>query len=414
VTIRVKTEEDESIEALQTRTTDEALVAQALAGGAEDFAPIVTRYKDAIFGVSLARLRHFEDAEDIAQQAFLEAFQRLENLKDPGRLGPWLRSIAIHRSISYIERKKSVVELDGLELIDEDAPSPHENLEQNELRARVIAAIGRLSKVQRETVTLYYISGYSQQEVAAIQEVPLGTVKYRLHEARSKLKKDMVEMVEDVLKEGAPKEDFADKVFELLCAYPAGGKVWSREVIEEIKKAGPAGEAGFTRALALPHWKTRRAAVHYLGIQRFSGGGVLPLEKSVELLKRGLIDTNLKVRQWTVYGLMWGMDVDDQYRREHFVPLLIPLLSDPSKTIRHQVAGLLGRRSCAGAVPLQTAALALAREEDIKTLRRMQRLVCRIIEAQDREEKGEDKYPVSPKRERKRRGQGACNRRSRT
>ena len=384
MTIEVKTEEDAFIEALQTRATDETLVAQALTGGPEDFAPIVARYKDAVFGVSLARLRHFEDAEDIAQQAFIEAFQRLKNLKDPGRLGAWLRSIAIHRSISHIERKRHPVELDGLELVDENAPSPHENLERNELRDRVMAAIGRLSKVQRETVTLYYISGYSQQQVAAIQEVPLGTIKYRLHEARRKLKKDMVEMVEDVLKEGAPKEDFAEKVFELLCTYPTGEtKIWSHEVMEEIKKAGPAGEAGFTRALALPHWQTRRAAVHYLGIQHIFGDEVLPLKKSVELLKKGLTDTNLKVRQWAVYGLMWGMDVEDRYRCEKFVPLLLPLLFDPSKTIRHQTAGVLSRRSCAGAVPLQMATRALAQEEDIKTLRRMQRLVLRIIEAQE-------------------------------
>ncbi|MEE2992831.1 MAG: sigma factor-like helix-turn-helix DNA-binding protein [Gemmatimonadota bacterium] len=58
----------------------------------------------------------------------------------------------------------------------------------------------QLSKAQRETVTLYYISGYFQQEIAAMQGVPLGTVKYRMHEARRRMKKEMIAMVEDVLR----------------------------------------------------------------------------------------------------------------------------------------------------------------------------------------------------------------------
>jgi RNA polymerase sigma-70 factor (ECF subfamily) len=378
----VKIEEDVFIEALQTQVTDEALVAQALAGGPEDFSPIVRRYKDAIFGVSLARLRHFDDAEDIAQQAFIEAFERLHKLKEPQRLGAWLRSIAIHRSINHIQRQRHAVELNEVELVDEETPSPQEALERSELRAQVLSAIGRLSKVQRETVALYYISGYSQQEVAAMQEVPLGTVKHRLHAARHKLKEEMIDMVEEVLKEGAPDENFAEKVFDLLSAFPAGGKVWNGDIMEKLKEAGPAGEAGFVKALATPHWKTRRAATHYIGV-----GDTLPLDKSVMLLNKALADSNLKVRQWAVWSLMWALDVDEAYRRDEFVPLVLPLLFDPSKKIRHQVAGLLSQPSCAGAVPLQTVARALAQERDIETLRRMQRLVQNVLDAQEGKKK---------------------------
>ena len=93
-----------------------------------------------------------------------------------------------------------------------------------------------------------------------MQEVPLGTVKHRLHAALRKLKEEMIGMVEEVLKEGAPDEDFAAKVFDLLCAFPAGGKMWNLDIMEKIKEVGPAGEAGFVKALATPHWKTRRDA----------------------------------------------------------------------------------------------------------------------------------------------------------
>ena len=93
-------------------TPDETLVARALAGGPESFAPIIDRYKDAVFGVALAKVRNFHDAEDIAQTVFVEAFQKLRNLREAGRLGPWLRTIAINRSINHLTRKPLVVGLE--------------------------------------------------------------------------------------------------------------------------------------------------------------------------------------------------------------------------------------------------------------------------------------------------------------
>ena len=223
-----------AIEALQRHMPDDtALVDAALCGGPEDFTPIIARYKDAVFGIALARLRHFHDAEDITQQVFIEAYERLDNLKDPLRLGAWLRTIAIHRSINHLKRERRGADLESA-LPAHSVATPEDDLEGNELRKQVLAAIGRLSKTQRETVTLYYISGYTQQEVAAIQEVALGTIKYRLHEARGRLKKDMVEMVEEVLKEGAPREDLAERVFSLLCAYPEGGRMWRPSVMPYV------------------------------------------------------------------------------------------------------------------------------------------------------------------------------------
>jgi RNA polymerase sigma-70 factor (ECF subfamily) len=340
----VKTElKGANSEAVQANTTDEVLVSAALTGSPEDFAPIIARYKDAVFGVSIARLRDFDDAEDITQQVFIEAFERLASLKDPNRLGAWLRTIAIHRSIKLRKREQRRVELNVAALPEGQVPTPVEELEQSELRDQVMAAIGRLSKVQRETVTLYYISGYSQQEVAAIQEVPLGTIKHRLHQARRKLKKDMVEMVEEVLKEGAPKDDFTQRVFDLLCAYPQGGRLWSREVMDQLKEIGSSGEAGFAKALALPHWQTRRAATHYLGAQFFYDGGALSVEKSVKLLKTALSDTNYKVRKDAMFALLGGLKVDIDYRREKLVPLVLPLLFDSSKEVRFYAAGGLSR-----------------------------------------------------------------------
>ena len=74
----------------------------AIGGNPEAFGAIITRYQASVFGVALARLRHFHDAQDIAQNAFVEAFESLERLIDPDRLGTWLSTITIHRCIDHI------------------------------------------------------------------------------------------------------------------------------------------------------------------------------------------------------------------------------------------------------------------------------------------------------------------------
>ncbi len=69
---------------------DASLVGAALTNGSEAFGPIVEQYRDAVFGIALARLRNFHEAEDVAQQVFIEAFERLDQLRKPARLAAWL------------------------------------------------------------------------------------------------------------------------------------------------------------------------------------------------------------------------------------------------------------------------------------------------------------------------------------
>ena len=143
------------------------LVCGALNGGPAAFGPIVQRYQSAVFGVAVVRLGNFHEAEDVAQQVFVEAFERLDGLRDPARLGGWLRTIAIHRSLDAVRRRKDVVPLDEAETVRAGG-TPEEDLEREELRNRVMDAVGRLSTKQRETTTLFYIDGYSIDDIASM------------------------------------------------------------------------------------------------------------------------------------------------------------------------------------------------------------------------------------------------------
>ncbi len=311
-----------------------ALVAAALAGGPEEFGPIVERYQDAVFAVALARLRRFHDAEDVAQAAFLDAYERLDGLRDPKRLGAWLRSIAIHKSIDRLRRRREVVEIEGS--VDEEVSVARwrSEKERSGLREEVMAAIGRLSRTQRETTTLYYVNGYSVEEVARIQEVPVGTVTRRLHDARERLKEEMVEMVEKVLRSEAPKPDFAARVFEIVNrrhpTVPVNQSTWD-DLTAELRNIGANGVEGFVRALESPHGRTRAFAVAMICRSRQTG------DIAIELIKRALGDPNRRVRRFAVEALL-NTDVNDERKRAEFVPLVVPRLRDRSEAVRRRAA----------------------------------------------------------------------------
>jgi RNA polymerase sigma factor (sigma-70 family) len=337
------------------KTSDAELVAAALEGGRTEFAAIVERYKDAVFAVALARLGSYHDAEDAAQEAFVEAFRRLGTLKDPARLGAWLRSIAIHRAIDLARRRRETAGIDAV--AETAAPQGKDEVEHYELREKVLDAIATLAAGPRETVTLYYINGYSTDQVAAIQNVPAGTVKRRLHDARARLQKELMGMVKGILRDNAPKDDFADRVFERLNLYHRDGSTYTAEqwwaMRAELVKIGPGGIAGFVRALESPHSPTRVFAAHMLGALTADAVGA-------DLAKKALTDSNKGVRRMGLM-LVETLFAGPEAKRE-FLPQLLALLSDRSRLIRRAAA--LELVTLAADVPIEAAATVLADELD--------------------------------------------------
>ncbi len=377
--------ESERIQPIERMKCDAELYAAAMGGGPEAFAPIVERYQDAVFGIALARLGNFHDAEDVAQGVFVKAFERLGDLKSPARLGAWLRTMTIHDCINKQRRRRELSDVEHCERQESKVAGPQAELERGELREQVLAAIRKLSKTQRETTTLFYINGYSVAAVASIQEVPVGTVKRRLHEARKRLKEEMMGMVEDVLKAEAPKEDFGERVFDLLCRYRRPELVWPwEEIREELRRIGVDGVDGFVKAMQSPHSGTRRFAAANLGFVHTVAGPSAKdaREMLVQLLKEALGDRDKKVRKCAAAAIL-GLDVDEERRIKEFVPLLLPLLTDRSWGVRRRAAYELSSR-CAESVPLETAAHALAVERRPRVRRMMERLVLSIIEAREK------------------------------
>jgi len=172
------------------------LVKEAQSGSRAAFAELVCRYRTAAYAAAYVRLRNHHDAEDIAQEAFLTAYEKISTLIYPEKFGAWLCAIASRKAMR--RRSKKANEAKRLETIAEqnrltEEGDMWESLAAGELRKVVHALIANLSRIHREAIELYYLQGYSVEEVAKFLDVPQGTVKRRLFDARQKLKHQLSE-----------------------------------------------------------------------------------------------------------------------------------------------------------------------------------------------------------------------------
>ena len=147
-------------------------------------------------------------------------------------------------------------------------------------------------------------------------------------------------------------------------------------IIAELKDIGAKGADGLIKALQSADWKTRTTAAMMIG-----KADIAP-EPVVAQLKQALRDSNQKVRSCAL-GALRRLGATKAEKRREFLPLIIPLLADPTRRVRRDAAVVL--RECAADVPLEAAVRALAQEADGRVLRHLKPLVLAILEA--REEK---------------------------
>jgi RNA polymerase sigma-70 factor (ECF subfamily) len=177
------------------------LVARCLAGEVEAFRPLVQRYQRLAFSVALRMLGSRADAEDIAQQAFVDAFNALERFRGEGRthaFSTWLLRIAVNRSKDVLKSRRRTEEpLDhdvpgGEAAFAYDPPTPEAHASSGEQRERLEAALLELPTKYREVLILKDAEDLSYEEIRVILQLPLTTLKIRVIRARAMLR-DLVE-----------------------------------------------------------------------------------------------------------------------------------------------------------------------------------------------------------------------------
>jgi RNA polymerase sigma-70 factor (ECF subfamily) len=182
---------------------DAALVLAARAGDRRAFAALLVRHRPLAL-VLARRLVGPTLAEDVVQEAALQAYLGLDRLRAPARFGAWLCGIALNIGRLWLRDGRAggwdIVELSGGTLVSEPIapePGPAARAEAAELAEQVRAAVASLPPGQRGAVVLFYLAGLSHAEVAASLGVPRSAVKMRLHKARARLRAHLASLQEE-------------------------------------------------------------------------------------------------------------------------------------------------------------------------------------------------------------------------
>ncbi len=179
---------------------DAQLIDETLAGHSAAFGQLVQKYQDRLYNTVVHVAGNAEDARDIVQDAFVQAFLKLDTFQRSSAFYTWLYRIAFNVAISFRRRKRSMLSIDyaretsGAEPMENDL-GPAERAERDERCRQVREAIDRLSEEHRMVLVLREIDGCCYETIAEILDLPIGTVRSRLHRGRLQLREELREVL---------------------------------------------------------------------------------------------------------------------------------------------------------------------------------------------------------------------------
>lgn len=169
------------------------LVIAAQDGDSAAFGELVNRFERMVYSVCWQRLRNHAEAQEVAQDVFIKAFEKLFQLTEPAAFAGWLRSIAVRQSINRSTRRPPsiAVEPQSMDRADNRHVAPLDSLLADERHSQLRYGLGQLSSLDRSTLVAFYLKGRSLIEMSDEFEAPVGTIKRRLHVARKRLAKEL-------------------------------------------------------------------------------------------------------------------------------------------------------------------------------------------------------------------------------
>lgn len=179
---------------------DAQLIQEALAGKSAAFGQLVQKHQDRLYNTLVHMVGSVEDARDVVQDAFVQAFLKLETFRQNSAFYTWLYRIAFNIAASRYRQRRPTASVERLrEATGEEPadvqPSPPECLEQEERCRQVQQAIAGLGDEYRAVLVLREIDGCCYETIAEILDLPVGTVRSRLHRARLQLRDELKEVL---------------------------------------------------------------------------------------------------------------------------------------------------------------------------------------------------------------------------
>ena|SRR5690348_3449167 len=177
---------------------EEVLVKRARGGDLGAYDELVQRYQERIYATVYHMTSNHEDANDLAQESFIKAFQALKSFKGGSSFYTWLYRIAVNKTINFLKQRKNRIHmsLNDLDFNTEHDPdlvafisdkTPRREASLSELQDKLNAALMKLSEPHRLVVVLHDVQGLSHEEIAKVMECNIGTVRSRLFYARQQL-----------------------------------------------------------------------------------------------------------------------------------------------------------------------------------------------------------------------------------
>jgi RNA polymerase sigma-70 factor (ECF subfamily) len=174
--------------------SDADLVQRVLVGKREAFRFLVERYRQSVYNLAYSILGSREDAQDIAQEAFLAAYRRLPELRDWDKFGSWLFGTTRHLCYVLLRRRRVLGGQVPIEGADTLAAEARESTEEDHM-TMMLEAMGGLPDKYQVLLRLKYLGGYSYKVIAEMMDLPEITVKSRLFEARRMLRERVALLV---------------------------------------------------------------------------------------------------------------------------------------------------------------------------------------------------------------------------
>lgn len=177
---------------------ESSLVARARTGDLEAYDDLIKRYQERIYATIYHMTSNHEDANDLAQESFLKAYQALKSFKGGSSFYTWLYRIAVNKTINFLKQRKNRqhFSLNDLDFNTEHNPdlvalisdkTPQRDAGLSELQQKLNEALLKLSEPHRLVVVLHDVQGLSHEEIAKVMECNIGTVRSRLFYARQQL-----------------------------------------------------------------------------------------------------------------------------------------------------------------------------------------------------------------------------------
>lgn len=308
---------------MNTAFNEPKLVTASLKGDRQAFGQIVSRYQSSICGIAYAATGDLAQSEDIAQETFITAWHRLSTLREPEKLGAWIRAIARNVIQSYFRKTQREV-VSQAELIDDqtDIPAtaeetPHERVVSKEEQQLLWKTLAELPEQYRVPLVLYYRQSHSTKAVAEAMEIPEATVRQRLSRGRELLREQMAAFIEGTLERTNPDRTFTMGVLAalpIIAASQTAAATMAATAAKGTAALKSAGAFGIAATLLGPA----------LGIL----GGVIGLRARLEAARSPRERAFVKTAAWVAVGCLFAF-IALMVAAAGISKYLVPIRPDP-------------------------------------------------------------------------------------